>query len=119
MKPKNIKQMQSHSRKLTVRRTDRNTFVVESASNPVANHAVTVIFSPDNTIRTRCTCEWATHQGIACSHVMAALEYLASQKGRTLSFWPSKEEAGRQKHRTFRLTDGTNSDGVWITSRTP
>jgi hypothetical protein len=117
MLPKNIKQLQSQSRELQARRVDRNTVVVESTSNPMANHVVTVRFDDDeHTISTRCTCPWAIHNGVACSHVMAALEYLASLKDRTLSFWLTEEAARRQKHRTFFLR-GTNGEGVWITSR--
>ena len=51
---------------------------------------------------------------------MAALEYLASLKDRTLSFWPTQNDARRQKQRTFYLSGGRNDDGqrgVWITSR--
>ncbi len=121
MKPTNIKRLQSRSRRLRARRVDRQTLVVESASNPAANHVVTVRFYPDGTLRARCTCPWALNRGIACVHVMAALEYLAARKGRTLSFWPSHSDAARQKHRVFYLhgANGTNGDngGVWITSR--
>lgn len=117
MKPKHIKQLQAQSRKLQARRVDHDTFVVESISNPVANHVVTVKFERDGTIHTRCTCEWAVNQGIACSHVMAALEHLASMRGRTLSFWLTEEEAKRQKQRVFCLADQRRDDGVWITSR--
>ncbi len=117
MKPKYIKQLQAQSRRLQARRVDHDTFVVESVSNPVANHVVTVKFEHDGTIHTRCTCEWAINQGIACSHVMAALEHLASIRGRTLSFWLTEEEAKRQKQRVFYLAGGRHEDGVWITSR--
>jgi hypothetical protein len=50
---------------------------------------------------------------------MAALEFLASSKGRKLSFWSTLEEAKRQKHRVFFLTASgkRGEDGVWITSR--
>lgn len=102
---------------MQARRVDHDTFVVESVSNPIANHVVTVKFQRDGTINSRCTCEWAINQGVACSHVMAALEYLASSKGRTLSFWLTEEEAKRQKQRVFYLAGGQRNDGVWITSR--
>lgn len=118
MKPKHIKQLQAQSRKLQARRVDNDTFVVESISNPVANHIVTVRFQPDGTINTRCTCEWAINQGVGCSHVLAALEYIASIKGRTLSFWLTEEEAVRQKQRVFYLSGAKRDDGLWITSRT-
>lgn len=116
MKPKHIKRIQSRSRRLKVRQVSRDTFVVTSISSPVAHHIVSVTFGTDATVRARCTCPWAINHGIACAHVMAALEYLASRKERTLSFWSNVEDARRQKHRLFLLT-GDNSDGVWITSR--
>ena len=121
MKPKNIKQLQAQSRDLTTRRVDKHTLAVQSASNALANHIVTVEFCDDHTVQARCTCEWALNRGIACTHVMAALEYLAGMKARTLSFWPTKEDARRQKQRVFYLTGGFASDddnGIWITSRT-
>lgn len=118
MKPKNIKRLQRESRKLLARRVDRHTVAVASASNPVANHIVTVHFHRDGTIHARCTCPWAQNRGIACSHVMAALEYLAERKRRTLSFWDNEHDARRQKQRVFHLYGGKNpADGVWITSR--
>ncbi len=124
MKPKNIKQLQAQSRQLRASRVDRHTLAVQSMSNDAANHIVTVEFDPDGTIRARCTCEWALNRGIACTHVMAALEYLASMKNRTLSFWSTQEEARRQKQRVFylassrRIRTPDDDNGVWITSRT-
>jgi hypothetical protein len=121
MKPKNIKQLQAQSRQLSTRRVDKHTLAVQSASNALANHIVTVEFCEDNLIQARCTCEWALNRGIACTHVMAALEYLAGMKERTLSFWPTQEDARRQKQRVFYLTGGhmnLDEEGVWITSRT-
>lgn len=120
MKPKNIKILQAQSRNLQARRVDKHTLVVQSASNPLANHIVTVEFGPDDTIHARCTCPWAINRGVACSHVMAALEYLASLKDRTLSFWTEREAALRQKNRVFYISgerDPDREDGVWVTSR--
>lgn len=120
MKPTNIKALQAQSRHLRARLVDKHTVVVESASNPRANHVVTVRFGADGRVYARCTCPWALHNGIACTHVMAALEYLASLKDRTLSFWPTHADALRQKHRVFYLSDGSGEGeegGVWITSR--
>lgn len=120
MKPRNIKALQAQSRHLRAWRLDRNTVRVESISNPESWHDVTITFGRGGVIRTRCTCTWAQHRGLACSHVMAALDHLAQQKRRTLSFWTSEDEARRQKHRVFRLVggDGVHDSGVWITSRT-
>ncbi|MBZ0299776.1 MAG: SWIM zinc finger domain-containing protein [Anaerolineae bacterium] len=121
MKPTNIKQLQAQSRRMQARRVDRHTLAVQSTSNPMANHIVTVEFHEDGTVHARCTCPWAINRGVACTHVMAALEYLAAMKNRTLSFWTSEEEARRQKHRVFYLThndhDDEQDEGVWITSR--
>lgn len=116
MIPKNIKHLQSHSRNLRARLVDKHTVVVESISNPNVSHVVTVRFGAQGDIHARCTCPWAIHRGVACTHVMAALEYLASLKQRTLSFWPSEAQARRQKQRVFYLVD-EDDEGVWITSR--
>lgn len=119
--PKNIKHLQNMSRDLTAHRVDKFTYVVESRTNPVANHIVTVCFDDDGrTVKARCTCAWANFNGIACSHVLATLEYMASQKERTLSFWNDEDEARRQKHRLFRLVgkpDDEDRNNIWITSR--
>lgn len=117
MKPKYIKNLQTQSKQLTVQRTSKNTFVVASRSDPAARHTVTIRAVDDGEIFARCDCEWAEHQGIACAHVMAALDTLAARRGRKLSFWLTVEDAERQKHRTFRLVGRGQDDGVWITSR--
>jgi hypothetical protein len=116
--PRNIKKLQSRSRDLQARRVDHHTFVVESTSNPNANHVVTIQFDADGrTIRARCTCAWAIYHGIACSHVLAALEYMAANKSRTLSFWEDEQKARRQKHRLFRLIGDQRDEQIWVTSR--
>lgn len=118
--PKNIKQLQERSRDLEARRVDKNTYVVSSITNSSASHVVTVNFADDgHTVQARCTCAWAIYNGIACSHVLAALEYMASLKERTLSFWNDEEIARRQKHRLFHLVgdEKKEQDGIWITSR--
>lgn len=117
MKPINIKKIQRRSRDLQVRQVDRQTFVVDSATNPIAHHIVTVRFGRDQSVHARCTCQWALYEGVACQHVLAALDYLARRKGRRLSFWLNEEEAERQKHRLFYLHGPHNNDGIWITSR--
>jgi uncharacterized Zn finger protein len=91
---------------------------VASATNPAANHIVTVDYHRDGTLHAHCTCPWALNGGVGCSHVMAALEALAGKRGRRLSFWQSREEALRQKRRVFCLVDyKKRGDGIWITSR--
>lgn len=116
MKPKNIKALHNQSRELSVRPISKDLFLVESRSNPRGQYIVTVRFSGEETVHARCTCPWAAHHGIACSHVLAVLDQLASIKDRRLSFWVNAEDAKRQKHRTFLLA-GRGDDGVWITSR--
>lgn len=117
MVPKNIKSLQSRSRQLHARFKDKNTILVESASEDDASHEVKVYFEPDGVVHARCNCEWAQHSGVACTHVMAALEFLAAYKNRRLSFWGNEDEARRQKHRVFFLKGNTDNSGVWITSR--
>lgn len=116
--PANLKKLQDRSRDLRVRRVDQGTYVVESRSNPLANHIVTVRFGEDGkSVQARCTCPWAIHHGVACTHVLATLEHMAAMKQRTLSFWQTEADARRQKHRRFQLTNGRGEPAVWITSR--
>lgn len=118
MKPRNIKHLQVRARDLNATIVNRNTVIVESTTTPTASHVVTVEHDDEGTIHARCTCPWAINGGIACSHVLAALDALASRKGRALSFWTDKQSARRQKHRILFLSGGRRqSDGVWITSR--
>ena len=116
--PTNIKDLQNKSRDLMARRVDNQTYVVASATSPTAHHVVTIQYDKDGRkLKARCTCAWAEHNGIACSHVLAALEYMASLKHRTLSFWTDEEAAKRQRHRIFNLVGGNSEDNIWITSR--
>lgn len=119
MKPTNIKHLQVRARQLQAHIIDRRTIAVASTTTPSANHIVTLDYDSEGTIRAHCTCPWALNGGIACSHVLAALDALAARRGRALSFWNSRAEARRQKHRTFRLAGNTSTDedGLWITSR--
>ena len=118
MKPTNIKHLRVRARQLQPRLIDRRTITVASTSTATANHVVTLDYDSEGTIRARCTCPWAINGGVACSHVLAALDLLAARRGRALSFWNSYAEARRQKQRTFRLL-GTHgeADDLWITSR--
>jgi uncharacterized Zn finger protein len=122
MKPRQLKLLQTKSKQLDVRviRPDDNglfVVVVGSRSNTVLNRIVTIKFNDDDTIVARCTCAWAQHGGMACSHVIAALSKLAARKQRALRFWSTPEEARRQKHSTFELLGGRRDDHIWITSR--
>jgi hypothetical protein len=117
VKPKNIKRLQAQGKELHANVINKHTLVVRSTSSPLANHIVTIEYGQNGVIHARCTCPWALNGGVACSHVIAALERLANTRGRTLSFWTSKEEAERQKHRVLYLTGQRDGEGVWITSR--
>ena len=119
MKPKQIKTLQGRARNLRTAFINRHTIVVESTTNTLANHVVTIIYDADGTIHARCTCPWAINGGVGCSHVLAALEALAEKRGRALSFWDSYEEAKKQKRRIFYLSGARKKDnsGLWITSR--
>ena len=121
MKPKHIKQLQERARDLRANVINPHTIVVESTTQSTANHVVTIEYDSEGIIHARCTCPWAINGGVACAHVIAALETLAARRGRALSFWTEYDEARRQKHRTFFLSARRNQrdqNGVWITSRT-
>jgi hypothetical protein len=123
MKPTQLKGLQAKSKKLVVRVVryieEDNSFVVVvgSSSVSVLNRIVTVRFSDDGAIHARCTCAWAEHGGVACSHVIAALSKLAAKKKRILRFWATPEEANRQKHTVFKLAGDHSNESIWITSR--
>ena len=120
-KPTRIKALQAKSKRLTAyvlkqqHPGDPHVVLVASSSNPALSFIVAIKFDEDGTVHARCTCEWARHGGVACSHVICALSKLASTKKRALSFWLTSEEAQRQKQTLFRLNAG--SEDIWITSR--
>ncbi|MDX2160220.1 MAG: SWIM zinc finger family protein [bacterium] len=117
MKPVEIKKLQARSRKLQVRLVAPNTLVVTSRSNPYAHHIVTIESEPGGVLRGRCTCPWAQNGGLGCSHMMAALNFLASRQKRVISFWEREEDAQRQRHRVLRLVGARREDDIFITSR--
>lgn len=118
MKPREIKKLQARSKGLRARLIAPNTVVVSSRSNPYAQHIVTLESRPGGAIKARCTCPWSQHGGHGCSHVMAALNYLAARRRRAISYWPTLSEAKRQKHRILRLEGISGSgDDIFITSR--
>jgi len=124
MKPVNIKDLQLKARDLRVRVFDPGrpgepyTAVVESSSQSTFNQIVTIRFVSEEEINARCTCTWAQYGGVACTHVLAALNALASRKRRALSFWLTPEDAHRQKQRVLKLK-GEGGGNVWVTSRRP
>lgn len=123
MRPRQLKALQTKSRALRAQvirpahATEAFVIVVNSGSTDSLNHLVTVRFGQDGAIRARCTCPWAEHGGIACCHVIAALNKLAERKHRRLSYWLTPEEAHRQKKALFHLSGDYSSEAVWITSR--
>lgn len=117
MKPNSLKGQQGRSRNLKAHIVNRNLIVVSSTTTPTANHVVTVEYDKQGVIHTRCTCIWAMNGNIGCTHTVAALEALAAKRGRALSFWETKDQARRQKHRTFYLAGKRADEGLWITSR--
>ncbi len=117
MHPREIKKLQARSRNLRVKQIAPHTLVVTSRSNPYANHIVSIETDDAGTIHARCTCPWAQNGGFGCSHVLAALSFLAARQKRALSFWLELSDAQRQRHRILRL-NGTTADGaIYITSR--
>lgn len=119
MRPKKIKTLQGRARNLQTQFINSHTIVVESITNSLANHVVTVSYKPDGTIHARCTCPWAINGGVGCSHVLAALEAVAGKRGRALSFWDNYDAAKKQKRRIFYLAGerANRESGLWITSR--
>jgi hypothetical protein len=119
MKPREIKKLQRLARTLTVRQIAPDTFLVASKSSAHGHHVVTVERQPDATLRARCSCAWAQNGGYGCSHVMAALAYLAENRQRSISFWPTKDDAERQRNRILHLAGDLREDdtGLWITTR--
>jgi hypothetical protein len=123
MKPTQLKTLQSKSKQLEVRlispERQGEPFRAVVESNAALSHIVTIRFQTDGGITTECTCAWAEHGGVGCSHVIAALNRLAERKRSSLSFWLTPEEARRQKRRVFKLTAGSGRESLWVTSRRP
>jgi hypothetical protein len=64
-----------------------------------------------------CSCAWGQHRPShdhrsGCSHVVAAMNYRAMQRGRQISVWTS-EKAARRQHRPMVPI----GDGLILTSR--
>ena len=114
MKPRHLKLLHQKAKRLKTIIIDSNTVLVQSQKTP--NHIVTLRPRRDGRIEAHCTCAWALHGGIACSHVLAALTVLAAQKKRQVSFWLTPEEAQRQRHHILQVT-GEKGSSIWLTSR--
>jgi hypothetical protein len=105
------KQIQAKSRDHTVRQVRSNWYKVTSGET----HRVYDVNLGLN--GGTCTCEWGRQRPdedrrSACSHVIAAMNYRASQQGRRVSAWARPEEAERQHRPTLPI-----GDGVILTSR--
>ena len=117
MNPKEIKKLQARSRGLRAKVVSPTVVSVVSRSQPAAQHFVTVEWMGEGAIRARCTCPWGMNGGACCSHVMAALNILAAQTDKVVSFWPDRDEAERQKHRLLRLVGEAPEDELYLTTR--
>lgn len=117
MNPKQVKKLQARSRALRAKIVSNNVVAVTSRSRPPVQHFVTVETTDSGEIVARCTCPWGMNGGACCSHVMAALNLLAGQQKRRVSFWRSEDEAARQKHRILRVAGGTPGSAIFITTR--
>jgi hypothetical protein len=105
------KQIQRKSREHTVRQVRSNWYKVTSSETGRA-YDVNLGINGGT-----CTCEWGRQRPdedrrSACSHVVAAMNYRAAQKGRRMSAWTSPEDAQRQHRPALPI-----GDGVILTSR--
>ena len=117
MTPREIKKLQARSRGLRAKIVSQNVVAVTSRTHPAMRHFVTVEWLGDGAIRALCTCPWGMNGGACCSHVMAALNILAAQTDKVVSFWPDRDEAERQKHRLLRLVGEAPEDELYLTTR--
>ena len=106
------KEIQHKSRHHTVRQVRSNWFKVSSAETGRV-YDVNLGLNGGTS-----TCEWGRQRPdndrrSACSHVVAAMNYRATQRGKRISIWTNAEDARRQ-HRPMLMI----GDGVFITSRT-
>jgi hypothetical protein len=115
----NIKQKQNRAKTIVTSNyvyplDNKLSYRVASTSSPDKSYIVNVNFHNHNIVNARCECT-ASRYGSMCIHIMAALEYMARLKERTLSWWDSVERAVRQKHKMFHYT--TRNNDIYITSR--
>lgn len=99
------KTLQEKSRGMQVERIGRSTFRVLSTSGKT--YIATVNETQDFT---SCTCDWAQYRpsgsNCGCSHVVAAINHIAGEQGKTASAWGSREDAERQHKHIWNLGDG-------------
>lgn len=105
------KQIQQKSRSHAVRQIGPNWYKVTSGET---GHIYNVNLGLNGGT---CTCPWGQQRPdddrrSACSHVVAAINYRASRKGRRISAWDSIKDAHRQHRPVLKI-----GDGVILTSR--
>lgn len=105
------KQIQHKSRAHTVRQIQSNWYKVTS-SETGRIYDVNLALNGGT-----CTCQWGRQRPdddrrSACSHVVAAINYRAAQKGRRVSAWTRLDDAQRQHRPTLLI-----GDGLILTSR--
>lgn len=108
---KNVKTIQNKAKKNTVAHVSGNLYKVTSATS--GNEYAVRIHGDCGT----CTCDWSKYrpshdQRSGCSHVVAVFDYIAEEKGRSVSAWNSQEDADRQHRPTLNI-----GNGVILTSR--
>lgn len=105
------KQIQHKSRAHTVRQIQSNWYKVTS-SETGRIYDVNLALNGGT-----CTCQWGRQRPdddrrSACSHVVAAMNFRAAQKGRRVSAWTTLDAAQRQHRPTLPI-----GDGLILTSR--
>lgn len=105
------KQIQRKSRRHNVRQVGPNWFKVASDETG-QTYDVNLGLNGGT-----CTCRWGRERPprdhrSACSHVIAAMNYRAGFRGRTVSVWSSPTDAKRQHRPVLDI-----GDGVILTSR--
>ncbi len=105
------KQIQQKSRQYQVKRITPNSYRVSSPDNGRA-YIVNLGLNGGT-----CTCPWGQYRPdddrrSGCSHVLAAINYRAEQKGRRVSAWTSMKAAQRQHRPVLPI-----GDGLILTSR--
>lgn len=108
---RNPKTIQKKSRSHEVSLLSRNRYAVTSGAS--GNQYTVSLVNGSGAL---CNCKWGQYRpGIGksgCSHVVAVMDWIEAQKGRTVSAWVDPEQAKRQ-HRPAQ----TIGDGVVLTSR--
>lgn len=109
MQVKNLKALQRKSLKLEVTPTaNAHIFSVKSGSDDKMSY---IVYFSQGYHEATCTCQWMQNGGNVCSHVMAAVRFVARHNGNRVSFWLDEMRAQRQRKRRVGFAD------IWITVR--